>query len=150
MLLLVFNRRLRWCAAGLTLAGTVLASSTAVLAFTRLGTGQALVFATVAGCLTVLAVAVLRAARWALWVVAVTLAGQLTAVVGTIWELVVGIDGGKASQLHRLGFNPTLGVLINLAYSAVASLLFGWLAVRWWRVRHGAGRNGVAVRGAGS
>jgi hypothetical protein len=135
VLLLVFHRRLRWCAAGLTLAGAGLAGSTAVLASTRLGVGSALVFAAVAVGLTALAVAILRAARWALWLVAVTLAGQITAVVGTIWELAVGIDDGKASQLRRLGFDPTAGVLINLAYSTVALLLFGWLAVRWWRVR---------------
>jgi hypothetical protein len=136
VLLRVFHRRSRWCAAGLTLAGAGLAASTAVLASTRLGVGSALVFAAVAVGLTVLAVAVLRAARWALWLVAVTLAGQITAVVGTIVELAVGIDAGKANQLRRLGFDPTVGVLINLAYSTAAVLLFGWLAVRWWRVRH--------------
>jgi hypothetical protein len=145
VLLVVFHRRLRWCAAGLILAGTGLASCSAVLAVGRLGTAQALVFAAVAAGLTVLAVAVLRAARWALWLVAVTLAGQITAVVGTIWELAVGVDDGKAGQLRRLGFDPTLGVLVNLAYSTVAVLLSGWLAVRWWRVRHGA-----LVRAAGS
>jgi hypothetical protein len=148
VLLLVFHRRLRWCAAGLTLAGTGLAASTAVLAFTRLGAAQALVFAAVAVGLTVLAVAVLRAARWALWIVAVTLAGQITAVIGTIWELAVGVDDGKASQLRQLGFDPTAGVLINLAYSTLALLLFGWLAVRWWRVRHAA--NGEMVTASGS
>ena len=135
MLLQVFHRRLRWCAAGLCLAGAGLAGSTAVLAFTRLGVGQALVFAVVAACLAALAISVLRAARPALWLTAVVLAGQITAVAGTIWELAAGIDEGKASQLQRLGFNPTLGVLINLAYSAIAVLLSGWLAVRWWRVR---------------
>jgi hypothetical protein len=135
VLLQVFHRRLRWCAAGLCLTGTGLAGVTAVLASARLGAAQALVFAVVAACLAALAVAVLRAVRPALWLTAVVLAGQITAVAGTIWELAAGVDDGKAGQLRRLGFDPTLGVLINLAYSAIATSLFGWLAVRWWRVR---------------
>jgi hypothetical protein len=133
-----FHRPLRRCTAGLSLAGTILAGGTAVLALTRLGPGQALVFTTVAVCTAVFAVAVLRAARWALWLATWLLAGQFGAVAGIIWELSSGVDGRKAGQLRRLGFDPTVGVLVNLAYSATGSLLFVWLAVRWWRLRQTA------------
>jgi hypothetical protein len=74
VLLLVFSRPLRWCTAGLSLAGTGLAGTSAVLAFTRLGAGtrsERLAFATVAVVLAVLAAAVLYAARWALWIIVV-------------------------------------------------------------------------------
>lgn len=134
-MLLVFHRPLRWCAAGLYLAGTALAGMSTVLALARLGTGQALVFATVAAVSAALAIAVSRAARWALWISVVLLAGQVGAVAGTIWELAAGIDARKAAELRRMGFDPTFGVLINLIYSAVASLLFGWLVTRWLRTR---------------
>jgi hypothetical protein len=62
-------------------AGTGLAGMSAVLAFARLGTGEALVFAAVAVVSAVLAVAVLRAARWALWITAVSSGGQIGAVL---------------------------------------------------------------------
>jgi len=89
--------------------------------------------------LAVLAVLVLRGARWALWLGAVGSGGQVAAVIGTVWELAEGIDAGKARNLRRLGFDPTLGVLINLTYSAAASVLFGWLVVRRLRRRRSSG-----------
>ncbi len=49
-----------------------------------------------------LAVAVLQAARWALWLVAVTLAGQITAVVGTIWELAVPHSTGHSARVMNV------------------------------------------------
>jgi ABC-type uncharacterized transport system permease subunit len=122
-----------------TALATSVAATSAVLAFGRLGAGQSLAFAVVAVVLAVLAVFVLRGARWALWVSVVGSGGQAAAVIGTVWELAVGIDAGKARNLRRLGFDPTLGVVINLVYSAVASVLFGWLVVRWWRLRRSPG-----------
>jgi hypothetical protein len=146
VLLLVFHRRLRRCVAALSMAGAGLAGVSAVLALARLGTGQALAFTAVALASTVLAIAVLRAAAWALWISIVALGGQLAAVAGIVWELAAGIDAGKAGMLRRLGFDPTLGVLINLVYSTVASLLFGWLVARWLRAAPSDGRPARARR----
>jgi hypothetical protein len=39
-------------------------------------------------------------------------------------------------MLQQLGLSPTLGLLVNLVYSIVAVVLFGWLAQRWLTVRH--------------
>lgn len=129
------HRPLRWSLAGLMFTATVLAGTSAVLAISRLGTGSALVFATVAVGATILGVAVLYRVRWVVWLLVVGCGGQVAAVVGTVWELAAGIDAGKASELRRLGFDPTFGVLVNLVYSAVAVLLFGWVALRWLRLR---------------
>jgi hypothetical protein len=65
----------------------------------------------------------------------VALGGQALAVAGTIIELVVGVDTGKAADLRQLGFDPTIGVVINLLYSAAGVALFGWWLVRWYRLR---------------
>ena len=45
-----------------------------------------------------------------------------------MWELAVGMAPSKADVLRRLGFSPVSGLLINLAYSAMAVSLFCWLA----------------------
>ena len=134
----MFHRPLRACTAGLWLAGAALAGGSAIPALSRLGIGQALVFTAVAVVAAVLSLAVLRAARWALWVSTFALGGQVGAVLGTASELAVGINPGKATQLRQLGVDPTAGVLINLAYSGLASLLFFWLSWRW--LRHRANR----------
>jgi hypothetical protein len=120
---------------GLFLGGTCLAAVAVVPAFRRLGTGQGFAFLAVAVVLVALAVAVLRAWRWALALSAVGLGGQVAAVVGTVTELVVGIDAAKARQVRLLGFDPVVAVTVNLVYSAVAVVLFCWLVVRWlgWR-----------------
>jgi hypothetical protein len=132
----VFHRPLRFAAAGLTFAGTALAGISAVLASRRhLGTSQVLAFSAVAVVTAGVALAVLVAARWALWLVAIVFGGQVFAVIGTIVELVAGVDAGKAADLQALGFDPTLGVSINLAYSAIAVGLCGWLVARYRRQR---------------
>jgi hypothetical protein len=41
----------------------------------------------------------------------------------------------KTRQLQSLGLDPTLGIGINLAYSAIASLLFVLVVMRWRRYR---------------
>jgi hypothetical protein len=131
----VFHRPLRRCGAALCAVGAGLAGVSAVLAAARLGAGPALVFAVVAAVLGVLAVAVLRARRWALWIVTVGSAGQIAAVIGTAWELHTGMEATKAAQVRRLGFDPAAGMAMNLVYSVLASLLFAWIAARWWRAR---------------
>jgi hypothetical protein len=129
----------------LCLVASGLAGASAVLSATRLGAWQALTFAVVAVLAAALARAVLHGARWALWILTVGTAGQIAAVVGTGWELVAGVEATKADQLRRLGFDPTLGVVVNLVYSSLASLLFCWLAVRWRRARRPQ-RDGADVR----
>jgi hypothetical protein len=128
-----FHRPLRWCTAALCFAGTGLAVAAMVPAYTRLGAAQGVVFTVVAVVSIGFAVAVLRVARWALLAAVVLLGGQFAAVVGTIWELRIGIDAGKATQLRAMGFDPTAGVVINLVYSAAGSALFCWWAWRWYR-----------------
>jgi uncharacterized membrane protein len=131
----VFHRPLRWAAAGLVFAGTLMAGMSAVIAVSRLGTGSALVFAAVAVGTAVVGTAVLYRARWALLLTTVVFGGQVFAVVGTAWELATGIDAGKADELRRLGLDPTFGVVLNLVYSTIAVVLFCWFVVRWRRLR---------------
>jgi pimeloyl-ACP methyl ester carboxylesterase len=126
-----FHRPLRIATAGLALVGALLAAGTAGPAFVRLGPSSGLTFLAVAAACVGWAVAVLRRARWARAASAALLGGQLAAIVGTTWELATGVAAGKAGWLHRLGVPPTAGLLVNLAYSAVAVMLFGWLARRW-------------------
>jgi hypothetical protein len=136
----VFSGPVRWCAAGLCLCGTGLAAAAVVPAFRRLGTGQGLAFLAVAVAFAALAVAVLRAWPWALALCAVGLGGQVAAVIGTVAELVVGVDAGKAQQVRLLGFDPVVAVTINLVYSAIAVVLFCWLVMRWLRWRSESAR----------
>jgi len=130
-----FHRPLAISVAGLMLAGVGLAVTALVLAVAHRETGQALAYIPVAVGLIGVAVMVLRGTRWVTRVVIVVLAGQVGAIAGTIWELSHGIDARKASQLHRLGFDPTAGVVINLIYSSIAFALFCWFATRWLAAR---------------
>jgi hypothetical protein len=151
MISTVFAVRLRVCAAVLCLCGTGLAGMSAALAFPRLGVGQGVAFTAVAVATAVLAVAVLAATRWALWVVLLGIAGQPIAVLGTVGELLAGVDAGKAAQLRRLGFDPTVGVAVNLVYSSLASAVFVWWLVRWLRLRrHAAGMRNTGQGSSGS
>lgn len=131
----MFNRRLRWCAAGLCLCGAGLAAVSVVPAFGRLGTGQGLAFVAVAVALAAFAVVVVCAWRWALVLCAATLGGQALAVMGTVAALVAGVDAGEARQVRVLGFDPLGAVAVNLAYSAIGFALFCWLVARWLRWR---------------
>lgn len=143
----VFHQPLRRSAAALALTGTALAVSAFVLASSRhRGTGQVLAYALVAAGTVAWAIAVLRAVRWVLWLTAVVLGGQILAVFGTVAELVVGVESGKAANLRGLGFNPTVAVLVNLVYSAIAVGLFGWLVVRWRRRRRAVRLSGRGVQ----
>jgi hypothetical protein len=97
--------------------------------------GPAAVFLAVVVGLTAGAVLVARRVRWAVAVCLIGLAGQAAGAVGSGYELVRGVDATKASALRGLGFDPTLGVGINLGYSCIAFGVFCWFAVRWWRLR---------------
>lgn len=107
----------------------------AVLAFVHAGPGQGVTFTLIGVALAAGTVGVLRAVRWVLLVSTVLLGAQLGPVVATAWELGAGVDTTKSHELRQLGFDPTLGVAINLGYSLMASVLLGWLAVRWWHTR---------------
>src|SRR5215471_14204523 len=50
--------------------------------------------------------------------------GQVFGVIGSLVELIAGIDRGKAAGLRATGVDPTLAVTINLAYAAVSCCLF--------------------------
>ena len=65
----------------------------------------------------------------------VGLAGQIVGVIGTTLELAYGIDARKAAELHALGFNPTLGVSINLAFSLTAVAVLATALLRARRER---------------
>ena len=121
--------------AGLWLVGVALAGFTAPRAWHRTGVTSALPFMAVVIGLSLLAGAVLRGNRVALIISTAGLGAQVLGVIGSAWELVRGVQGSKADELHRLGIDPELGVALNLLYSAVASAVFAWVAARWRRRR---------------
>lgn len=121
--------------ATLWFAGVGFAGFTAPRAWQRTGVTSALPFVAVVFGLTVLAVAVLRANRVALVISAIGLGAQILGVIGSAWELSQGVHGSKARELRDLGVDPELGVALNLLYSAVATLVFVWLAARWFKNR---------------
>jgi hypothetical protein len=127
----VFYPPLRSTVAGLWLVGVALAGSTAPLAWRRTGVVAALPFLAAAVGLAVLALSVLRANGVALTVSTVLLGAQILGVLGSAWQLLSGVHGSKADELHRLGIDPELGVALNLVYSAVASAVFAWVLTRW-------------------
>ncbi len=117
--------------AALWLAGVGLAGFTAPRAWHRTGVVSALPFIAVVVGLLALAAAVLRGNRLALAISTAGLGAQILGVIGSAWELAQGVQGMKARELHDLGFDPELGVALNLLYSAVASAVFAWLVARW-------------------
>ncbi len=135
MLAEVFHRPLRIGVSALWLVGAGLAGVTAPVAASRISVASALVFAAVAIVGVVFAVNTLRRRRWALAVGLVGCGGQVLAVVGTVWELAHPIETAKSDDLRALGVDPTLAVSINLVYSAAASALFVWMAIRAFRIR---------------
>lgn len=130
----VLHPPLRWSIAGLILVGALLAAASSAVAFARVGPRDGIIYTVVAAALTLVAIAFARQVRWIVALVLIVYAGQVLAVVGTVLELVYGVAPSKAAQLRDLGFNPTVGVGINLAYSAVAFGLFCWFLVRWRRL----------------
>jgi hypothetical protein len=130
------HRPLRLCLTGLVAVGAGLAVTAMIVAFLQGNVRDGIVYAVVEIGLSLIAVGVARSVRWILAVVLVACAGQIAAVAGIGLELIYGVAPSKAAQLRRLGFNPTVGVGINLAYSALAFGLFCWFARRWLRQRH--------------
>lgn len=108
-----------------------LAGFTAPLAWRRTGAVAALPFIAAAVSLAVLAFAVLRANRVALIISTLLLGAQVLGVLGSAWQLLIGVQGSKADEVHRLGIDPELGVALNLVYSSVASAVFVWVLTRW-------------------
>jgi hypothetical protein len=131
----VLHRPLKIGIVALALTGVALAATGAIAAFSHHQTGHAGAFVVVAVVLATAALLFVRGLRWAVAVWLVALAGQLAAIVGTIWELTHGIATAKAQQLRSLGFDPTTAVIINLMYSTVGFALFCWFAWRWWSQR---------------
>jgi hypothetical protein len=100
-----------------------------------LGLATSLPFVLAAAALILLAFGTFREGRLAFIVSIALLGAQLIGVAGSAWELFLAEETAKSRQLRSLGFDPTLGILLNLVYSAVASLLFVWVLVRWRRCR---------------
>lgn len=131
----MFHRPLEIALVALVLAGVAMAATGAIAAFSHHQAGQAPAFVVVAVVLVTAALLIIRGVRWAVAVCFVAMAGQLGAVVGTIWELTHGIAAAKVRQLRGLGFDPTTAVVINLIYSTVGFALFCWLLWCWWSQR---------------
>jgi hypothetical protein len=108
----------------LWLAGALLALITTPLAFAH-GAGPAVAaYPVVASVLIALAIATWLRAWWALGVSFAICGLQVFGVIGSLGELIAGIDRSKASGLRAIGVDPTLAVTINLAYAAVSCCLF--------------------------
>ena len=129
MLYRVFSPAVRRATVALWLVGAVICAATALRAATHRGGPSASLFAAVAFGLVALAIATALAARWALLVSSVLLGAQLFGALGSGWELVRGVAGGKARELRELGVDPTLGVALNLVYSLVAFGVFVWAII---------------------
>jgi ABC-type branched-subunit amino acid transport system permease subunit len=138
---LIYNHRLRVTVASLWFVGVALAGFTAPLAWRRTGVASALPFIAAAAGLALFGVGVLRANRVALTISTAALGAQILGVIGSAWELAQGVHSSKARELRRLGVDPTLGVTLNLVYSAAASVVFAWVVTRWR-----AGRRGRVAR----
>ena len=77
-----------------------------------------------------LAIATLRGMRWAFALDLVLLGVQIPGGLAVLWELAHFSESSKAAEVAALGFDPLLGLLVNLAFSAVSGAVFVWLAVR--------------------
>ncbi len=77
-----------------------------------------------------LTIATLRGVRWAFAVDLVLLGAQIPGGLAVLWELAHFSESSKAAEVAALGFDPLLGLLINLAFSSVCGAVFVWLAVR--------------------
>lgn len=126
----VFDRPIRAAVSALWFVGAGLATSAAVLTVVHPGSGQFGVFLVPAAGLLLIGGALLQSRKWAMAVSFILLAGQLVGVAGTAFELIYGVDPGKAAELRSLGFDPRLGVAINLAFSIVAVCMFAAAVLR--------------------
>jgi len=131
-LLRVFDAPTRRAVAALWLLGAMLATLAAVLSFMRLGPGAYWTFVIPAVLLLLITRSLLASRMWAIALSFVLLVGQVVGVVGATLELVHGIDANKAMELRALGFDPRLGVSINLVFSLASVAV---LAVAVMRAR---------------
>jgi hypothetical protein len=132
---------MRWTAVALWGVGAGLAATTGALAVAHSMVGYGLLYALVAAALGVLAAALSRRSRWAEVITFCLLGSQVIGTGGAAWELANGADDtAKSRHLHDLGVNYRWALAANLAYSAMASVLFVWAVVRVVR----AGRRGTS------
>jgi hypothetical protein len=132
---------MRWPAVALWGVGAGLAAITGALAVAHSMVGYGLLYALVAAALGVLAAALSRRSRWAEVITFCLLGSQVIGTGGAAWELANGADDtAKSRHLHDLGVNYRWALAANLAYSAMASVLFVWAVVRVVR----AGRRGTS------
>jgi hypothetical protein len=134
-LIAVFDAPMRRAVAILWFVGAMLGALAAVLSFIRPGAGPYWVFLIPMALLLLIACSVLASKMWALGLSFVLLLGQVLGIAGTALELVYGVNANKAAELRALGFDPRLGVSINLAFSLAA---VGVLAVALLRARRAA------------
>jgi hypothetical protein len=116
--------RLADVVAALWYVGAGIAGTTTFLAGTRLGSAAAVPYALVTIALLVLAAATRGRHRWAISASLLLLSVQLAGVIGSAIELVQADGSAKAGTLRALGIDPTIGILLNLTYSGIASALF--------------------------
>ncbi len=131
----VFDRPIRAAVSALWFVGAGFATSAAVLTVMHPGSGKFGIFLVPAAGLLLIAGALLQSRIWAMAVSFILLAGQLVGVAGSTFQLVYGVDAPKAAELRALGFDPRLGVAINLAFSFVAVCVFAAAVLRARRAR---------------
>ncbi len=108
----------------LWLAGALLALVTTLLALAHEAGPAVATYPLVAAVLIALAIATWLRAWWALGVSFAVSGLQVFGVIGSLVELVAGIDPDKVASLRAIGVDPTLAVMINLAFAAVSWCLF--------------------------
>jgi hypothetical protein len=129
------GRGIRVAAVSVVLGGAGLALAGTVAALTHRQWDQAPAFVVVAIVLALTARLVWRQVRWVVLVCLVAFAGQILAIIGTVWELTHAIAPSKAAQLQAIGINPTAAVTINLIYSTAAFAVFCRYAAHRWAKR---------------
>jgi hypothetical protein len=140
MLLKAIDRPLSRALAAYWFAGFIISEIAGILAFRRIGSSGSIPFVIPAIVLFVLGFLTFWRNSWALAVSTLLSAAQIAGTVGCIVELHAGIDAMKATELHALGIDPAVGVVLNLIYSIAGAALFAWIAARFILVRKTAAR----------
>jgi hypothetical protein len=133
----VFSNGVRQAATALWWTGAGLAATTSVLAIVHSEAAYAFLYAAVTAVLGFLAMALRRGSRRVEVITLILLGSQIVGVAGAAWELAYGADDtAKARHLHDLGVNYRWALAGNLAFSAMASIVFIWIVQRHVRGRH--------------
>ena len=132
---LLLDTRFRAAMVAVIAIGVGLALTGAVAALVHRQLIQVTVYVVVALALSGAATAVWRRVRWVAIVCMVALAGQCTAIAGTVWELSGPIAPAKVRDLQLIGFQPTAAVIVNLIYSTLGFAVFCWYATAWLAAR---------------